>query len=77
MWKRLSVIVRGGLTNDNVKNYSRKYFKLKRNRVKNSNFTVEQKEVLKKAMDILNDKVDEFENILDDENICFFNPDKD
>ena len=46
-------------------------------RVKNSNFTVEQKEVLKKAMDILNDKVDEFENILDDENICFFNPDKD
>ena len=46
-------------------------------RVKNSNFTVEQKEVLKKAMNILNDKVDEFENILDDENMCFFNPDKD
>ena len=46
-------------------------------RVNNSNFTVEQKEVLKKAMDILNDKVDEFENILDDENMYFFNPDKD
>ena len=47
-------------------------------RVKNyNNFTVEQKEVLKKAMNILNDKIDEFESILDDENICFFNPDKD
>ena len=47
-------------------------------RVKNyNNFTVEQKEVLKKAMNILNDKVDEFENILNDENMCFFNPDKD
>ena len=40
-------------------------------------FTVEQKEVLEKAMNILNGKVDEFENILDDENMCFFNPDKD
>ena len=40
-------------------------------------FTVEQKEVLEKAMNILNDKVDEFENILDDENMCFFNPYKD
>jgi hypothetical protein len=47
-------------------------------RVKNYNkFTVEQKEVLEKAMNILNDKVDEFENILDDENMCFFNPNKD
>ena len=46
-------------------------------RVKNSNFTVEQKEVLEKAMNILNDKIDELENILDDKNICFFNPDKD
>ena len=32
--ERLSIIVKGGLTNDNVKNYSRKYFELKRNRVK-------------------------------------------
>ena len=47
-------------------------------RVKNYNkFTVEQKEVLEKAMNILNGKVDEFENILGDENVCFFNPDKD
>ena len=47
-------------------------------RVKNYNkFTIEQKEVLEEAMNILNDKVDEFENILNDENMCFFNPDKD
>ena len=39
-------------------------------RVKNYNkFTVEQKEALEKAMNILNDKVDEFENIL---NVSFF-----
>ena len=47
-------------------------------RVKNYNkFTIEQKEVLEEAMNILNDKVDEFENILNDENMFFFNPDKD
>ena len=47
-------------------------------RVKNYNkFTIEQKEVLEKAMNILNDKVYEFENILDDKNMYFFNPDKD
>ena len=46
-------------------------------RVKNSNFTVEQKEVLEKAMNIFNEKVDEFEYILDDEFMYFFNPDKD